>query len=1030
MPSFTIYVTGGAEWFYATLNAIAMFFNDGDFIWEVALMGALFAIITGAWFYIQRNIGSGLLKTHTWVEHAVMMALALAIGFVPTRVTIQDIYGDMSATPVDNVPLIFSLPAAIFSGVSYEIFRATDTTFSSTSGSYMSVSDQGFATPLKLLFAMRGGLEKTSGDLAASFQYYLVDCTRNSAVNARGVSTSPALFDYLITNGRDTGLTRTLIDPSGSPTGGTTSLSTPAPVSCAQAKTLLQQRFDVFETGAGAGGADVDRLINYNISSASNGATAGGAGYTYASYQDSFNHLLGFTGQSAQQFMRTALVRNIVNDTYRCVNAAYSEAAFTNCTQIQNDAMEAYKVDAAAGANLFTKTMFPAMTLLQLMFFAFGVIVFLYGLLKGAGVVTYLAKYFVFGLWVFSWLPFVAIINAFIQWMVEDKIQQLPSAGLTSENYATYMYDVLSTNLATASDMLAATPLLTLGILTGSAYAIAGVAGRMAARDYADESQAAPRTGTVQPMVQTTPMHVSNVKTGIQSSDYAPIEYKYDEMNGETIRSAERASEQKDFAMINSFMNAQSSTVTAHSGQSISNSESAGMDSSRQQMAKQMYSGIMQRAQSEGYSMEDANAAMAKVGANIGVDFSVPGVAKALSGVGGSVGADASASLTGSLKSAGVTQSNVNDLVLQARESGTAYALNNANGLRDTVSTLGGVTGAEARSSVAKFEQDLKEQQSAATVYENLSELSHRQGSGRTIGSPQLSAMIQRGDDGNGFDFTQSIHHKYQEYEQTYGVDTMRAQTARQLNYVTQGGSSNLYASDTMAQMEAMARMDQDGAAFKNEMVGVALGTGSVGADYNRNSDIAADARAMGSITDRVGGTGTGGLPRATGIRSNEAQIDRLVEIDSSNQANADGFFRGNEKLNEHMNRRGGTETLAGRQEATQATAMEQTRNVADYLGEGYEGPIGDAAAAVGVYQSNLITGRGMPGEDPSAISDPVMKDAQERRDHRNAINKERVEAEARGEAGPRYVDIEHGWDHPGIKTGGKGTASDKGEEK
>src|SRR5690606_30288782 len=229
-------------------------------------MGAMFAIITGAGQFIQKHVGSEQIRTHTWVEHGLMMAIAVALGFAPTRCIVQDIYGDHTATAVDNVPLIVSAPAAIFSGISYEVFKAMDTALQSAAGSYMSVSDQGFATPLKLLFAMRGGLEKSAPDLARSFQNYLLDCSKNSTINSRALATTPDLFRYLIENGRDTGLVETYIAPG--PGGTTQSLSTAAVVSCSQAKALLQQRFDVFESGAGAGQSDIERLINYNIQTA------------------------------------------------------------------------------------------------------------------------------------------------------------------------------------------------------------------------------------------------------------------------------------------------------------------------------------------------------------------------------------------------------------------------------------------------------------------------------------------------------------------------------------------------------------------------------------------------------------------------------------------------------------------------------------------------------------------------------------------------------------------------------------------
>ena len=912
MPNFTIYVTGGVEWFYATLNAVAMFFNDGDLIWAVALMGALFAIITGAWFYIQKNLGSGLLRTHTWIEHAVMMAIALAIGFVPTRVTIQNIYGDMNATPVDNVPLVLSLPAAIFSGVSYEVFNAFDTAFQSTSGSYMSVSDQGFATPLKLLFAMRGGLEKTSNDLAASFQYYLVDCTKNSAINSRGIATSPALFQYLIDNGRDTGLTRTLIDSSGSPTGGTSSLSTPVPVSCAQAKVLLQQRFDVFENGSGAGDSDVNRLINYNVRAADHGASAGTGGYTYASYQDSFNHLLGFTGQSAQQFMRTALIRNLVNDTYRCANSAYSEAAFTNCTQIQNDAMEAYKVDAAAGANLFTKTMFPAMTLLQLMFFAFGVIIFLYGLLKGAGVVMYLAKYFVFGLWVFSWLPCVAVINAFIQWMVEDKIQQLPAAGLTSENYATYMYDVLSTNLATASDMLAATPLLTLGILTGSAYAIAGVANRLSARDYVDESQAAPRTGTVQPMVQTTPLQTSNQYTGLQSSDFETPKFSV----SDALHHVEESAHAQSIASQVSQMRAAERFVGA-SVQEIGGGSWTAVDGrtySLQNMNsfEEAEKVAMQVAQQRGYSADTR--------AEIGAGFK-----KLALGV-------SAAEVYRNTESA-----DAREALSRGIDAGTRYAENYVAQANDQYAARGGTLSEDVRRASDTYQDQRQRATQDRAEWRSVASRSRDASLSKPIAAPAFGQALAedevKGTAGHGW--THRISDRFAQLGREFSPDTLRAQKSRQLDYLTRNGKTQLPEQDTIAEFLAVRTFDQK---FGSEILGEIVAAPAISADYDSNAGIGHAAQGVGvsaeglgiSVPSAVAQTGaTHGIAAATDMQDRVAVTD---DIAAGGAGIRGGLDQARDEQNAQVSRTGGRQSLtnidtaADQTERTWLTHQQQER--------------------------------------------------------------------------------------------------------
>lgn len=63
---------------------------------------------------------------------------------------------------------------------------------------------------------------------------------------------------------------------------------------------------------------------------------------------------------------------------------------------------------------------------------------------------------------------------------------------LTLGNFAQIYYDVLASRLSVASDMLAATPLVSLAMLTGSAMAVTSLAGRWSGRDHVDEKQTSP----------------------------------------------------------------------------------------------------------------------------------------------------------------------------------------------------------------------------------------------------------------------------------------------------------------------------------------------------------------------------------------------------------------------------------------------------------------------------------------------------------------------------------------------------------
>src|SRR5690606_17781142 len=94
----------------------------------------------------------------------------------------------------------------MFSSIGYDAFRYIDTAFQSVAGSTMTVSENGFVTPLKLMMAVRGSLERVSPELYRSWVNFIGSCTRNSTVTTGGVLHSPDVARYLTTNAVDGGL--------------------------------------------------------------------------------------------------------------------------------------------------------------------------------------------------------------------------------------------------------------------------------------------------------------------------------------------------------------------------------------------------------------------------------------------------------------------------------------------------------------------------------------------------------------------------------------------------------------------------------------------------------------------------------------------------------------------------------------------------------------------------------------------------------------------------------------------------------
>lgn len=201
---------------------------------------------------------------------------------------------------------------------------------------------------------------------------------------------SKDVANYLWVNGNDSGFVDTYIAASGN------QVTTAQMVTCNVAKERLAGRMDLLTvTGSGPNAmSDIDRLINNNMREEKQGVTKR---WSYANdFVPAFNTyalMMGNAGQSAQEYMRNSLMRNVVVDAFRCAKSNMSENAKMLCTQAQHDAIEQFKVDSAGMGTWFTNFMLPLMTMLQLFFFAYSVIALLYAVLRGAGAMSFLAKY-------------------------------------------------------------------------------------------------------------------------------------------------------------------------------------------------------------------------------------------------------------------------------------------------------------------------------------------------------------------------------------------------------------------------------------------------------------------------------------------------------------------------------------------------------------------------------------------------------------------------------------------------------------
>jgi len=192
--------------------------------------------------------------------------------------------------------------------------------------------------------------------------------------------------------------------------------------------------------------------------------------------------------------MANMLSCNIMNASANNAGASTSEVAYQS---IMTEATEQWKTDAAGEGSIFTKTVFTTVSLLLFLFIALSPIVIMVGVAMGMAGFGLFAKHALFGAWTQSWLPIAAAINAYMLIDFNKRMSDFksamvtvdPSVVLTCKTLGPF-YDAVSTSIATASTMLASSGTVALAIMTGSTFALAGLASRAGGSSgYVDEKR-------------------------------------------------------------------------------------------------------------------------------------------------------------------------------------------------------------------------------------------------------------------------------------------------------------------------------------------------------------------------------------------------------------------------------------------------------------------------------------------------------------------------------------------------------------
>ena len=756
---FTIYTFGDLHLFADGIRAVSMLFdplNTNFWVGGGASFGVGKLAVIALMFTLAIVAIKGIAEQSVRVDHILILLILFNVMFVPkTRLQIEDVMGGQ-VTAVDEVPIVIAAVGGIVSHMSYEIAMTFETVFQlpsgGGSGDWVSGwqgldlgggASPGLHSPLRMLLDIRKIQPDQAGiGLMTNISQYARNCTDTGFSRADWMS-SPAKMDYLLDN-PGTGQTQTY-DASAS-------VMSPL-IPCAQAAVTIRGQLDAYFSSAGAGLAArfSDQLCQQGETKPgyTGGATSSCESDQHEMAYDQLMPALQTAGISAASFMQDLLFSQLVRSTMHCGEQA-NEESFRTCVSMMVSANEQTRVQNAAAGSGFAKIMLTAMNLFLFLFYTLTPIISIVMLAAGLAGVGIAGKFLLFGVWAHSWLPVAVVIDFFIEASVRQELHNYSISLLRGSFDGDRFYDIIADHISLGADLLAATPLVTLAVLSGSIFSLTSMASRISGKDHVDETMAAPaayRNGPIADLSYdkiTTPASQAN---SIASGSGAVAFASQDAVATQTKVSSSAIGEG-----VKEYSQRQSASLQGRSNVAIT----SGMESTFGAIERAQNSTRLTGAESTSldYLQKSGYHILNKAGITQGVDDTVAGStgaalsvaagldakaqAKALEaasiGIGAKAGWDAkrTAQLTSALKdAAGLTEEG-------ALQSGSDAALRNqemATRAREAVQTLDSESG-------KKLSHGARLSQEAVRASDSTSQIADAQRTMRQLGFGQQMGMV------------------------------------------------------------------------------------------------------------------------------------------------------------------------------------------------------------------------------------------------------------------------------------------------
>ncbi len=177
---------------------------------------------------------------------------------------------------------------------------------------------------------------------------------------------------------------------------------------------------------------------------------------------------------------------------YEAAAGRYQDLQDYGSALMINQAIQQRNTQWAAEQSMFMSVVRPMLTFFEGFVYAITPIMG-FIIVMGSMGMTLAGKYFQTVLWIQLWMPVLSITNLFIHTAATNEMASLSTPGLNSMYALSSTGDTHSTELDRYGGMLAAaTPIISLFIVTGSTYAFTSLANRVNGSDHVNEKIQSP----------------------------------------------------------------------------------------------------------------------------------------------------------------------------------------------------------------------------------------------------------------------------------------------------------------------------------------------------------------------------------------------------------------------------------------------------------------------------------------------------------------------------------------------------------